>query len=268
MPILLFLAVFVLTLFLQQWLHRHIQGFGYALTGNSGCALRLLFYLLLPGILLHEGSHYLAAKIMLVKTNGFKIGLGRAQKNQVSFGSVHVERADPLRESLIGIAPFVVGIGAIWLIAGLGFDLWPGQGLNLSQFLQSMLQYSRDWTTWLDVYLIFAVSTAMIPSEADREPWGPVLSFIGALVAILFLLGWTPTVPKNVVDLSRALIDALNFALIVALVVNGAVASVLWAMEILLKRVGDRSVLYDVQRNQESKRPRRRRTGKRDSSRS
>jgi hypothetical protein len=64
------------------------------------------------------------------------------------------------------------------------------------------------------------------------------------------------------------LIDALNFALIVALVVNGAVASVLWAMEILLKRVGDRSVLYDVQRNQESKRPRRRRTGKRDSSRS
>ncbi|MBI3740268.1 MAG: hypothetical protein HY257_00740, partial [Chloroflexi bacterium] len=217
MSILFFLFIFSLTLFLQQWLHRHIQGIALALTGNTGCAVRLLFYLLLPGILLHEASHFIAAKILFVKTNGVTIGIGRARKNAVSLGAVNVQRSDPFRESLIGFAPFLFGIGAIWLIAGVGFDLWPGQGLNLLKFIASTMQYARDWTTWLGVYLIFAVSTAMIPSESDREPWGPVLTFLGALVAILFFLGWTPTVPKNIVDAARELIDALNFALAIAL---------------------------------------------------
>ncbi len=248
MPILLFLVVFSLTLILQQWLHRHIQGLALALTGNPGCAVRLLFYLLLPGILLHEASHYVAAKVLFVKTNGVSIGVGRARKNVVSLGSVNVNRADPLRESLIGLAPFVVGIGAIWLITGIGFELWPGQGLNLTQFVNSTMAYSRDWTTWLAVYLIFAVSTSMIPSESDREPWGPVLTFIGALVAILFLLGWTPTIPKHIVDAARELLDALNFALAAALAVNSAVAGALWVVERTFARMSGKRVEYRVRK--------------------
>ncbi|MBI3914616.1 MAG: hypothetical protein HY327_10595 [Chloroflexi bacterium] len=248
MSILLFLVIFIPTLVLQQWLHRHIQGVGLALTGNAGCATRLLFYLLLPGILVHEGSHFLAAKILLVKTTGVSIGVARTTKKNVSLGSVNVARSDPLRESLIGIAPFVVGIGAIWLIAGIGFDLWPGQGLNLDKFIRSVMQYARDWTTWLGVYLIFAVSTSMIPSESDREPWGPVLTFIGALVAILFLLGWTPAVPPRVIESARQFIDALNFALGVALVVNACVAFALWLSERMLGRVSGRRVEYRVKR--------------------
>ncbi|MBI5653033.1 MAG: hypothetical protein HZC40_21685 [Chloroflexi bacterium] len=239
MPILSFLIVFVLTIFLQRWLHRHIQGFGLMLTGDSGCAVKLLFYLLLPGIILHEASHYLAAKILLVDTFGVKIGVGKVQgkKNLISLGSVGIRKTDPFRESLIGIAPFVMGLGAIWLIAGWGFDLWPNTGLSLEQIARRVGEYAYDWLTWVDLYLVFAVSTAMIPSESDREPWGPVISFLGLSVVVLFLLGWTPRVPPDLVQLARQTIDALTFALGIAVAVNGIVAVVLWIAEKLVMRL-------------------------------
>ncbi|MDE3089272.1 MAG: hypothetical protein KGJ80_07790, partial [Chloroflexota bacterium] len=216
MSILFFLIVFALTVFLQQWLHRHIQGFVLALTGNPGCGIRLLFYLLLPGVLLHEASHYVLAKLLFVRTNGISIGIGNTRKKQVSLGSVNIQRTDPIRESIVGVAPFVVGLTAIWLIVGWGFGVWPNSGFSLEQVVQRVGDYASDWTTWLDLYLIFAVSTAMIPSESDREPWGPVITIFGVGVAILFLLGWTPRVPQDFVTLARQLLDALTFALGIA----------------------------------------------------
>lgn len=248
MSILTFLVVFILTILLQRWLHHHIQGFVLALTGNPGCGLRLLFYLLLPGIVLHEASHFVVAKFLLVHTDGIDIGIGRPQKKRVSLGSVNIERTDPLRQSLIGIAPFIVGIGAIWLIAGAGFDLWPNAGLSFEQMIGRVREYAYDWTTWLDLYLIFAVSTAMIPSESDREPWAPVITFFGLGVAILFLMGWTPRVPPDLVLLARQLLDALTFALGVAVLVNGVVALALWVLERTVESISGKRVEYRVRR--------------------
>ena len=248
MSIVFFLIVFALTIILQQWLHRHIQAFALALTGNPGCAIRLLFYLLLPGILLHEASHYVVAKLLLVRSNGITIGLRKTRKKQVSLGSVNIERTDPIRESIVGVAPFVVGLTAIWLIVGWGFSMWPNSSLTLAQMIDRVREYGYDWTTWLDLYLVFAVSTAMIPSESDREPWGPVITIFGLGVAILFLLGWTPRVPQDYVTMARQLLDALTFALGIAVVVNGAVAVVLWILERTVERLSGKRVEYRVRR--------------------
>lgn len=248
MPILIFLLVFALTVLLQRWLHQHIQGFALALTGNAGCALKLLFYLLLPGVLLHEASHYVVAHLLLVRTSGFNIGIGGRRKQMVSLGSVVIDRTDPIRESLIGVAPFIVGVAAIWLLAGLGFDLWPHSGLSIGQMIQRVQQYSHDWTTWLAVYLVFAVSTAMIPSESDRESWGPVLTLFGVGVAILFLLGWTPRVPADTVTLARNLLDALTFALGAAVLVNGMIAILIGLLEQTVWRISGKRVEYRVKR--------------------
>lgn len=248
MSLLIFLLVFSLTIFLHQWLHRHIQALAFLLTGNPGCAVRLLFYLLLPGIFLHELSHYLAAKILLVPVKSFDIGIGRARSRQVSLGSVNVARSDPVRESIIGAAPFIVGIGAIWLIASWGFGLTGETNLSIAPVPERVQEYSRDWRKWLDLYLIFAVSTAMIPSESDRAPWGPVL--IGTVfgIAALFLLGWTPRVPPDIIMLSQRVLNALTFALGIAVIVNGIVAIALWILERMIERVSGRRVEYREKR--------------------
>ena len=248
MSIIFFLLVFALTILLQRWLHQHIQGLGLALTGNPGCAVRLLFYLLLPGVLLHEASHYVVAKLLLVRTNGMNIGIGSTRRKQISLGSVSIERTDPIRESVIGVAPFIVGLTAIWLIVGWGFGVWPNSGLAVTQMIERVRDYANDWTTWLDLYLVFAVSTAMIPSESDREPWGPVMTVFGVGVAVLFLLGWTPRVPQDFVTLARQLLDALTFALGIAVIVNGVIAVLLWVLERMLERISGKRVEYRVRR--------------------
>lgn len=247
MSVLAFLSVFVLTLFLQRWLHQHIQGFVLMVTGNPRSGLRFLFYLLLPGIILHELSHYLIAKLLFVPTGQFRIGL-RDLRAQVTLGSVSIERVDPLRESLVGAAPFVFGISVIWLIAAWGFDVWPLSSASVMLMLQRIVQYANDWTTWLDVYLIFAVSTAMIPSESDRAAWGPVLTMFGVIVACLFVLGWTPTIPADWMLLARQILDALTFALGLAVIVNGSVAIILGLLEVSVGGMRGKRVAYRVRR--------------------
>ncbi len=244
MSILLFAGIFVLTLLLQQWLHRHIQGLTLVLTGNPGCAPRALFYLLWPGVLLHEMSHYVTARLLLVPVGRLRVGLGRANTRHISFGSVNVGRTDPVRDSLVGVAPFLVGVGCIWLLAGVGFGLWPNSSLSAELVLKRIAAQSSGWTTWLALYLIFAVSTAMIPSESDREPWGPVVTVFGLGVGILFLMGWAPRVPPDFVQAARQLVDALTFALGVAVIVNGSVGCVLWVAEVTALRISGTRIRY------------------------
>ena len=248
MSIVSLLIVFVLTVLLQQWLHRHIQGLALAMTGNAGCGLRFLFYMLLPGIVLHEASHYVFARLLFVRTGGVNVGIGERRTKKVSLGSVDIARVDPVRESLIGVAPFIVGITAIWLLTGWGIGMWPDALVPWEQVVERFAARTSDWTIWLDLYLIFAVSTAMIPSESDREPWGPVVSIIGLGVAILFIMGWTPRVPPEWVALARRWLDALTYALGVAVIVNGLMAVVLWAMERLWENMSGRRIEYRLRR--------------------
>ncbi len=242
--ILSFLVVLAVTLFLQRWLHQHIQGLTFAVTGDPGCAMQLLFFLLLPGIVLHEGSHWVAANVLGVRTGKVSFGIARARGKQFSLGSVTVARTDSLRESLIGIAPFVVGLGAILLIAGYGFDLWPNTTLSPNQMIERVLSTSSDPLTWLDLYLIFAVSTAMIPSESDREPFGAVLVAAGVVVVLALVLGGVPRLPTDALNWGTQALQALTFAFGVSVVVNGLVAFVIWIVEWTVSSVTRRRVKY------------------------
>ncbi|MGB8645033.1 MAG: hypothetical protein WCF84_07330 [Anaerolineae bacterium] len=245
MPIVLFVIVFGLTLFLQRWLHQHIQGLTFAVTGDPGCAMRFLFILLLPGVILHEASHWVVANLLFVRTGKVNLGLSRARGKQFSLGSVTVERSDSFRESLIGVAPFFVGLGAIILIAGYGFDLWPNTTLSYKEMLDRVLSTANDWLTWVDLYLIFAVSTAMIPSESDREPWGQLLLIFGGIALIALFLGWSPrSISPDVINAGRAVLNGLTFAFGVSVVVNGAVAFFIWIVEWMVASITRRRVKY------------------------
>ncbi len=244
LSIVIFFVVFGLTLILQRWLHQHIQGLTYAVTGDPGCAMQILFLLLLPGVILHEGSHWIVANVLGVRTGKISVGLNRSRGKQFSLGSVNVERTDSVRESLIGVAPFVFGLGAILLIAGYGFDIWPDSSLSPNQMLDRVISTATDWLTWLDLYLVFAVSTAMIPSESDREPWGGVLLVFGIAVAIIIILGWTPRIPPEVFTLARQALHALNLAFGISVAINTAVAFVLWIVELTVSSVTQRKARY------------------------
>ena len=124
----------VLMWLLQRLLHSRIQGVVLLLTGSEQAAVVALFLLLLPGIAIHELSHWLAARLLGVRTGPISIGLERKRGRQIRFGSVQVGRADPFRESLIGLAPLLAGTGLVLLLARFGLRLQPDARLPVADW--------------------------------------------------------------------------------------------------------------------------------------
>lgn len=243
MEIVAFILLFGAMLFLQHWLQQHIQGATFAITGNPGCAVRTLFLLLLPGVLLHEFSHWVVANVLGVRTGKVSIGLGKMRGNKhFSLGSVTVERTDPLRESLIGVAPFVSGLLAIWLLMGFGFDLWaPNDPMLVVETIWASI---GDPLTWIAIYLVFAVSTSMIPSESDREPWGIIIGTFAAIGALAVILGWVPTFSPQMIEFGQRALYTLIFVFGVIVFVNGALAILIFIFEWLFGSMTQRRVRY------------------------
>jgi len=52
---------------------------------------------------------------------------------------------------------------------------------------------------WLWLYLIFAVSNAMLPSESDMQPVRPVLIFLGIVAVVAVIAVGLPNVPPAIV---------------------------------------------------------------------
>ena len=132
-------------------------------------ALSLLFW---PGVLLHELSHLVVGRLLLVKTGGLTI-IPKIQSNgTVAMGSVAVPKVDRIRFFLIGIAPVAVGVGTI-----LGL-LWLAEAYGWGQ--------RWEWRVVMG-YAIFQIANNMFLSKSDLR--GALPLFI-LLVLVLGLLRW------------------------------------------------------------------------------
>ena len=191
------LIIFTLNLlplvYLQRFLHRELQIIIYLITRNKPLTIALFSLLFLPGIMLHEASHYLTAKILGVRTGRFTVIPQAVKDGGLVLGSVEVEKTDILRDSLIGLAPIVAGtlFIAYAAVAQLRLDaLWHvlanGQ-LNLFFMGLGLLPNVPDFYLWF--YLTFAVSSTMLPSESDRHAWLPLGLWIGTLLAVAIIAG-------------------------------------------------------------------------------
>jgi hypothetical protein len=83
---------------------------------------------------------------------------------------------------------------------------------------------------WLWLYLIFATSNTMLPSESDRASWTPIVLFLVLAVALAWFAGLAPTIVRSLgqpLDLATRWLTAvygftivadLPFVLLIALV--------------------------------------------------
>jgi hypothetical protein len=246
---LIWLAATLVPLFLmKRWLNRHIQGLGLLLIGDNETAMLLYFVLLLPGIIIHELSHWLAAKLLGVRTGKITLWPSKRRGNQMRMGSVKVARTDPFRGSLIGLAPLISGSFAILvigqLILGLG-DL--GEVLVMGdwgQIWESLLIHLQAPDFWLWLYLIFAVSNAMLPSESDREPWRPVLLFMCLAALFFYLTGWVHQVPEVLANVSLTSASYLAYAFSLTAVADAIFIAIIAVFEALVSRLTGKRVEY------------------------
>jgi hypothetical protein len=188
-------------IFLQRRLHFEMQSVLLLVFRRIDIALAIFSLFFFPGVLLHELSHWLMAKILRVPTGGISLIPKSTGDGRLQMGYVMTAQTDVVRDALIGLAPLISGgILVGWLgNAKLNF-LALGDALLTTDFavvlgvINQMLM-QPDFAMWF--YFAFAVSSMMMPSPADRRSWLPVGIAIVILVSIGLLLDFGPWLMTN-----------------------------------------------------------------------
>jgi hypothetical protein len=240
-PLLWLVASLAMLAVLSRWLSRHVQGVLLLLLGSPEAVMYLHYALLLPGLLLHELSHWTAAQLLLVETKGISLLPRKGRGNKIMYGSVRIVPAGPLRNSLIGLAPLITGSIAVLLCAayGLGVELLvrPTSWTELVAYLQA-----PNALIW--IYIIFAISNSMLPSESDRESWLPVGAFLALLIIVLIATNLAQHVPASIADAFAKGASLLAYAFTLTIIVDLLGVIPLMAMELILSRIRGRRVQY------------------------
>lgn len=228
MPFVALAATLLPLLWAKRWTTHSLQELSVRWMGDPDVALVVYFVLVLPGVVLHELSHWAMAKLLRVRVSRMSLGPVRKRGNKVSLGSVRVGKVDVVRGTLIGVAPLLAASAAIGLIgnAVLGVDdllaSAPQGGWELVVAGVREIVAVPDFWLWL--YLIFALSNAMLPSESDMWAFRPVITFLVIAGAIVLLVGGVPSVPAQVVSAAGAVAAFLASAFGLTLAADGVFA--------------------------------------------
>ncbi len=246
-PLLWLAATLVLLLLIERWIHRHLQGVMLLLTGDPEIAVVLYALPLMPGILLHELSHALAAILLGVRVGRISIRPKRAGQ-RVQLGFVPVEKTDAVRASLIGLAPLLTGSAAILLIGywvfGLGTvgtALASGDWASLMDGLPEALKASD---AWLWAYVIFAISNTMLPSQTDRQSWPPVILFLLLLGVLVWAAGLGPVIVESLAESLAVALRWLTMMCLLTIAVDLPFVALVALAERLLGRMRGMRVEY------------------------
>jgi hypothetical protein len=197
-----FVVMLAPLIFLQRLLHREIQSVFLILTRDARITMGIFSLIFLPGVFLHELSHFVMAKILRVPTGRFSLFPQSLPDGRLQLGYVETGRADMIRDSLIGAAPLIIGTLFVAFVAidrlqmRVLWDVFRNGQMSLFWLGMRTLPGVGDFYLWF--YLVFAVSSTMTPSESDRHAWIELAISIGVLFAITLLLGAGPWMLSNV----------------------------------------------------------------------
>jgi len=196
-----FILMLVPLIILQRLLHREIQSVFLILSRDARITMGIFSIIFLPGVFLHELSHFVMAKILRVPTGRFSILPRSLPDGRLQLGYVETSRADIVRDSLIGAAPLIIGTLFVAYVAIYRFEmrvLWDvfrnGQ-FDLFWIGVRALPNVRDFYVWF--YFTFVVSSTMMPSESDRHAWLELVISVGVLFSLTLLFGAGPWMLSN-----------------------------------------------------------------------
>ena len=207
------LAAAILLVVLQRSLHREIQAFFLILTRRTGLTEAIFALIFLPGVCLHELSHFLMAKLLGVQTGKFSL-IPQAQPNgKLRLGYVETASGGFIRDALIGAAPLVTGSLFVVYVAIYHYHLLPLWDLIRfavwDGFWMGLAAVPRVPDFWLWFYLTFTISSTMMPSESDRHAWLPLGMLAVGLLGVAILAGAGPWMLENLANPFNSFLQAL-----------------------------------------------------------
>ena len=210
-------------LLIQRGLHFELQAIFLLISRNENASIGLFSLLFLPGVLLHELSHFLMAKLLLVRTARFSLIPTVLPGGKLQLGFVETEQTDFLRDAFIGVAPLLTGGAVVAYLALVQLALAPlGTAFSASDWnaiweILRAVPNQPDFWVWF--YLTFAVASTMLPSDSDRRAWLPLALGLLLLSGAAALAGAGPWMLENLAPLLNnalravALIFGISFTL-------------------------------------------------------
>lgn len=246
---------FICILFMQRWIHRHLRGVALLMTGNASAALWIYALVLLPGVFLHELSHWVTANLLGVRTGRFSVMPRQQADGSIQLGYVEFYKdrdVGAVKEALIGSAPLVFGIGGILLIGFLVFGVGEITAVVQLGNIDALLLLIRDIFLqpdfWLWLYLIFAISNAMMPSASDRQAWpaffGIMTLFLFLLSGLFYLFGATGILMATLAGPVATMFSYLALVFSMTIIVNLLFMLIIAVLEYLVGRVRGMHVVY------------------------
>jgi hypothetical protein len=228
-------------LVLQRRLHYEMQAVFLLVTRHKEITVVLFSLLFFPGVLVHEGSHYLMARLLGVRTGRFSLIPRTTKKGRLQMGFVETGATDLVRDALIGAAPLIVG-GAFVAYAGLRHlglhQVWEVfRGGDLAAILDALLALPRQPDFWLWFYFVFAISSTMLPSASDRRAWLPLAVIVGFVLGVSVLIGAGPLIKDAVSPLLNDSLRAFTAVVGVTVAVHLALLPPIWGLRLGLSRL-------------------------------
>ncbi len=227
----------------------HLQGITYLITGHRRLGLIIYSLLFLPGIIIHELSHFFMAGLLGVQTGEITIfPSGTIETGEKSLGSVQIAKTDVIRSSLIGIAPLIMGSLSIITLTKWQFPELLNSLIAIDGVLNQLLVEGGEVLSipmnFIWIYLIFAISNTMFVSEADRRSW-PAMALL--LIIIGSISMWAGISQSVLIAISEPLgigINILSAAFIVTLIIDVIFMALVLLIESITSKILNKRVRY------------------------
>lgn len=241
MTYILLIVEFIILAYAARWVTETLFLFFVRISGSRNVALSLTTLLLFPGTVVHELSHLFLAEILGVRTGKLTLtpeaiedpSFAEASAGkEVRSGSVTITQTGPIRRTIIGLSPVLVGVTAVVCISYLVF-LPPDA---LSSLLRLPLNQNQIVIFRIVLfYLLFAIGNTMFSSKEDLKGVLPVFLTIGLFVSIGYFIGIRIGVTGQTLTIFQQIASALLKSLGIVLAVNGVI---LLALKLLLVLIG------------------------------
>jgi hypothetical protein len=244
------LVIGILLLWLARsktFIQSRFQGLGYLMLGSRRGGVWLYTLLFLPGILIHELSHFVSAAFLGVRTGEIQLfpHEGKEKNGQVALGSVQVAKTDFVRSSLIGAAPFFTGSLALFALV----DIVVVRQVSFVSFAEmvagvSALLVGGGWRAGVFLYGILVVGNTMFSSDEDKRSY-PILFFFLALFAILLIVsGYSQQLVVSVFPLVSRVAKALVISFSLTALLQVILVGILLGIEKVTMKVTKKRIVY------------------------
>lgn len=215
--------VLVIELLLIFYFSRQIFIMLYALfylpTHHQTLSKTIVTLLFIPGTAIHEFSHAIMARLLGAQVGDIMLYPHKDKETgEFKAGSCEIEKVDPVRLSLIGVAPTIIGFILLSFIVYYMFNFSPpfNNPIEAIGILSKPINY-------VFLFLLFMISATMFTSKKDIQELFIVIPALTIIVLLFYYAGFRFTLTEGMSQFLISILKRATFVLGITTVVNVAI---------------------------------------------